>query len=432
MARRRFFSWGAGKDAAERLALLKSRLTRAEARGDAHRERVVTVESRLDELRRRLRLDAQRRRDLEDELDACRSQLRNLEHALAAADVERAQLTTTVEKTQVKTASLKRRVLDERVLWDLLPSRAAAWRPDVGAAARESLLERMCPAYVDAKRTVHAASVDVEEVTIAGIRWQVPRDRRTPGRLSDRIVNQGWLPLRQLLQAREVVGGGVMIDIGANIGTTAIPRVFLGDATLVYAAEPEPNNYRSLVRNVIANGLAGVVLPDQVAIGATDGTGYLSRAESIGGHRVLASLSQQKSQVTVPVRMATLDSWTAALEIDDRAIRFIKADTQGAEFFILLGAPRVLALPHVAWQLEVSPHLIERMGTTMRDLLALVQRHFTHFIDLEPAAPGARVGDTRSLPEALAYLDDPRAKAAATNILVWRRCPVSAGPGVTE
>ena len=102
--------------------------------------------------------------------------------------------------------------------------------------------------------------------------------------------------------------------------------------------------------------------------------------------------------------------------VDPAGVRFVKADTQGTELFVLEGAQRVLAQPAAAWMLEISPALIEKAGADMRQLIAVMQRHFAHFIDLEATAPRARIRETTELAEGLAYLDERRMN---TNIVAW-------------
>jgi hypothetical protein len=78
----------------------------------------------------------------------------------------------------------------------------------------------------------------------------------------------------------------------------------------------------------------------------------------------------------------TLDSWVERLGVDTDAVTFIKVDTQGSEAHVLRGAPKLLAQPHIAWQVEFSPRLLGRTGSSAADLLEQMERHFTHFIDL--------------------------------------------------
>jgi FkbM family methyltransferase len=189
--------------------------------------------------------------------------------------------------------------------------------------------------------------------------------------------------------------------------------VVLGDFACVYAAEPEPANYLCLVENVVANQLQGFVLPDRVAIGASDGEATLRVRGQIGTHHLVAGATEA-TDIVVPMR--TLDSWTAQLGIDAASIGFVKVDTQGWEPNVLRGAPRLLAHKHIAWQIEVSPALLKQAGFSTRALLEQLTASFTHFIDL-----GART-TPRSRPmavigEALASLE--RRERRYTNLLMY-------------
>ena len=76
--------------------------------------------------------------------------------------------------------------------------------------------------------------------------------------------------------------GGIMLDLGANIGRTSIPRVIIGDVTAAYCAEPDPLNFECMARAVIDDGLRGPAMPDQTAIGDRNGTVRLYRGRRSG------------------------------------------------------------------------------------------------------------------------------------------------------
>jgi FkbM family methyltransferase len=175
---------------------------------------------------------------------------------------------------------------------------------------------------------------------------------------------------------------------------TSIPRVILGDFQYVYAAEPDPANYHCLAHNVLANGLRGLVLPDRLAIGAKDGTAILHRTTAIGQHRI-SRLRQSANDVDV--QCLTLDSWIQRLEVDVHALAFVKVDAQGSEADVLRGAPKLLSSPHIAWQLEFSPSLLKKAGSTAAELIELMERHFAWFIHPgTPTTPRARpIGEIR-------------------------------------
>jgi FkbM family methyltransferase len=241
----------------------------------------------------------------------------------------------------------------------------------------------------------------------------VPADEASKGALSDRILGEGWLPLEDILATRELALGTAMIDIGANIGTTSIPRVVLGDFAYVYAAEPDPANYACLVDNVAANGLRGFILPDRIAIGGADGEAVLRRRTQIGTHHLVATAS---GPTDIAVQVRSLDSWIAQLGADVAAITFVKVDTQGWECQVLRGASRLLARKHIAWQIEFSPRLLKQAGASSGDLLDRAEAHFTHFIDLGSRTT-PRVRPVSQIREAMASVE--RRERRYTDLLLY-------------
>jgi FkbM family methyltransferase len=302
----------------------------------------------------------------------------------------------------------ERQVLRPEVLADLMPARARYRRetgPDDIARRREAQHASASDAYAAARAADSPAGAD--RVEISGVTWWVPADDRTKGRLADRVVH-GHLPLQDILRTREAVSNGTMLDIGANIGLTSVTRAILGDAALVYAAEPEPNNFACLVRTVIDNGLQGSVLPDRVAITDRDGTATLWMSGSIGGHML------REDAPGVEVTTMRLDSWVRKLGIDASAVCYVKVDTQGYESHVLAGAPDLLARRGIVWELEFAPSVLRKVGREPAALIADMQAAFTHFIDLNASAPGPRRRPVAELPEAVGYLE-----RGFTNLLLY-------------
>jgi len=94
---------------------------------------------------------------------------------------------------------------------------------------------------------------------------------------------------------------------------------------------------------------------------------------------------------------------------------------QEREAQLLAGARRVLGCPHIAWQIEIKPTGLRAAGDDPAQLYADVQRAFTHFIDLNRQAAGARVRRVADLPDALRYIEPDR----KTDVLLF-----SAGAGL--
>jgi FkbM family methyltransferase len=256
---------------------------------------------------------------------------------------------------------------------------------------------------------------DIVSGATGGLRWAVPAKVDHPDTLTERLVGGSRLPLEEILRARELAVGRAMIDIGANVGTTSIPRVVLGDFGWVYAIEPDPANYACLFNNVVVNGLRGLVLPDRVAVGDTNGEMTL-RMQATGTHHLVTRASDVSDSERVTVPCLTLDTWVDRMGIDLADVAFIKSDTQGWDARVLAGASRVLSQKHIAWQIEFSPAMLERSGRSLDEVYALLQQHFTHFIDLRGES-GAHVRPASELRTALAYVGKSRRKY--TNVLLY-------------
>jgi FkbM family methyltransferase len=303
-----------------------------------------------------------------------------------------------------QSASRQRRVLSPVIVRKLLPIRFATIRARASwtnASASEAHLAQVSCGYRDALAgTTHAADTLVR-THVDGVTWWVPVPPSLTGAARDRLLAKQRFPYRNITQTREFALGSILLDVGANTGRMSIPRVILGDIARAYCAEPDPLNYAALVRNVADNGLSGLVLPDNVAIGAATGTAKLHHAKYPGGHRLVAGTAVNDT-VTVPCWR--LDDWCERLSIDPQLVAYVKVDTQGWEVQVLRGAPRLLGYRHIAWQLEISPEMLVAAGDSAGELCGICADRFSHFVDLGKKAHGPRARPVRELEEAVGYL----------------------------
>jgi FkbM family methyltransferase len=300
----------------------------------------------------------------------------------------------------------------ENAAYKIIPHRLAAIsgsaRRQRQAAERERDFSERSASYREAEGPPEGA----ECVEIAGLRWYIPASEREADGFASRMLNEAWLPIPMILRTRRLGLGGIALDVGANVGTTSIPRAVLGDFEAIYCAEPEPANYAALVANVRGNGLAGFVLPDRVAVGAEDGSARLALNTGIARHALLREGREVEIE-TIDVPIRSLDSWVEGLGLDPYDISFIKTDCQGWEPFVLAGASRLLEYKHIAWQIEYWPFGMKSAGASVEDVLALLRARFTHAHDL--GMPKNESVTTDELPQALAYLE----RGSFTDLLLY-------------
>lgn len=150
---------------------------------------------------------------------------------------------------------------------------------------------------------------------------------------------------------------GVVLDIGANIGTHTL--VYARTADRVYAFEPQPFMFDMLCTNLLLNNVLNVT-PIQCALGPINGITHMdlhdpTQQNSPAGERVGKGESE--------VSMHTLD----ALGIGK--VDFIKIDVEGFELEVLKGMSRTLELYHPDIYIEI--HYVS--------LIELINKYLWHF-----------------------------------------------------
>ncbi len=137
------------------------------------------------------------------------------------------------------------------------------------------------------------------------------------------------------LVASQVPRASTVVDVGANIGLSAI--LLARSVERVIAFEPSPTNVDYLRRNLASNGITNV---EVLAAAVSDRPSTLQfhvAQFGAGSHVVAAGHVLNGSIATIDVPAVTLDE---ALTV---SVSFIKIDAEGHEPDVLAGAPAVLA-----------------------------------------------------------------------------------------
>lgn len=181
--------------------------------------------------------------------------------------------------------------------------------------------------------------------------------------------------------------GSTFVDVGANIGTTTARAIHRHGFAHAIALEPEPQNFRTLRLNMVANEIESLVTALQVA--ASDGNGDVElavSARSSGGHVLVRLQPEAATTKTLTVPATTLDELVHGGVIEPDAVGLLWIDTAGAEILALEGASALLerGVPVVT---ALRPSLPDWPRT--KESLSRLLSHYTEFDDIRHGKPAA-------------------------------------------
>lgn len=189
--------------------------------------------------------------------------------------------------------------------------------------------------------------------------------------------------------------GGVVYDVGANVGLIAVPLArHVGAGGHVSCFEPVPDNTGRLRRNLALNNLANCSV-HEMALGETTGEVRIAREVrngSTSGNAVIVSgdgrrLPHYDVMQTVPVR--PLDEVVAERSLQMPNV--IKLDVEGSEVGFLKGAANTLGEARPVILGEFNSQLMPTFGTTFLDAAAALPPNYAVFSFLDPTTVEERL-----------------------------------------
>jgi FkbM family methyltransferase len=142
------------------------------------------------------------------------------------------------------------------------------------------------------------------------------------------VIREIWEEDVYRMEDQYLNNGGVVLDIGANIGAFSVYCALKGAE--VYSIEPEPNNLDILKKNIELNNLQNKIFPIDFGISNFNGTAVIN---NVGGG---STIKDGKSGSTI--KIITFDDLLKQYEIDEVSI--LKIDIEGSEKELILGASR--------------------------------------------------------------------------------------------
>ncbi|MBI3450698.1 MAG: FkbM family methyltransferase [Acidobacteria bacterium] len=214
--------------------------------------------------------------------------------------------------------------------------------------------------------------------------------RLSPLAVLDRklITREGHDPLVVENILRSLGGGGHFIDVGANIGyMTLVAARALGGRGRVFAFEPSPREFKTLLENIEMNHVSNVT-PIEKGIGParSESTLYVAYKDNPGMNSRLRIRTYASPMTVSFVPVAE------AMTADDLArVACVKIDVEGDEMSVLDAFEPVMGLmKRATFIVEITRRYLEQAGRSPEELYAFFGRHgFTPLVgaEMEKAAP---------------------------------------------
>jgi FkbM family methyltransferase len=167
-----------------------------------------------------------------------------------------------------------------------------------------------------------------------------------------RLIPEEYEPQVLDLLKQTITPGAVVLDVGANVGVSAMMMArWCGPEGHIYAFEPSPNPKQLLTEHLRMNGLSDRVTVCPSALSDAEGSTTFY-ASGISGKAALSgvNIGQSSEQIQVPV--TTIDAYCQSKNIKPS---LIKIDVEGFEFNVLNGARNTLKKFRPSILVELHP-----------------------------------------------------------------------------
>lgn len=226
--------------------------------------------------------------------------------------------------------------------------------------------------------------------------------------ISEQLQNFGGHQRPDLAAIRSFIRpGDVVLDVGANIGTFAVPFArSVGPSGHVYGFEPLAETAAVFQANIEANGLADQISLVQSLVSDVPGEFvHETLPHNLSATRFVRSEDADGSAPTT----VRIDDWADAAIGPDADVHVIKIDVEGMDIPVLRSSQRVVerCLPVVS--VEIAKHELSARGERMEeieDILAPLGYHFFRNIGPRNAATDTfQLGRLQSLADGGPFYD---------------------------
>lgn len=194
-------------------------------------------------------------------------------------------------------------------------------------------------------------------------------------------------------------GGGIFLDIGANIGTTSIyVKKKINPELIVHAFEPVKDNCKMLKASLLLNDISDEEYKlVQTALSNENGNALVMVSDNnIGNNVVVKGNNYNSGFMTESISTIKLDDYLEKNNIYGDMVKYIWMDVQGHEAFVLEGAQKLLA-NKIPLYTEIWPEGLKK-NNSLELLIDILEKNYQQFICVhegESASP-ISVNDLRN------------------------------------
>ncbi|CAN5507047.1 hypothetical protein BH10BAC1_BH10BAC1_07690 [soil metagenome] len=159
--------------------------------------------------------------------------------------------------------------------------------------------------------------------------------------------------------------GDLIIDIGANIGQTAMTFAKLGgENSMIYGFEPDPVNFLIAKENLKQNKFKNIHYFN-VGLGSKkeELSLKINSPQNRGGNRI----DRNRSEESFTIKIESLDDLIAQLNIEN--VNLIKIDVEGFEKEVLEGAIKTIKKFSPTLFIEIDDRNLQEQETSARELV---------------------------------------------------------------
>jgi len=171
--------------------------------------------------------------------------------------------------------------------------------------------------------------------------------------------------------AAECRRGDVVLDVGANIGVTALRAAqAVGPSGRVFAFEPDPTNCQGCRRHVAGNGVTNVEVIE-AALGEKAGSAVIAVRDPHNRGMNRLERDPLPTGAGAPTSVTTIDDFVAAKGME--RLDVIKVDVEGYEFAVLRGGRAALERFRPTLFLEIDDGLLAAQGESASKVLSFLK-----------------------------------------------------------